>query len=68
MLDALGIKSGEKLIVEQETKAIKVTPVGKSVVDQLVGSIKIPKSKRGIPYEKALEETKKIVLRKLAAQ
>lgn len=68
ILNHFDIKSGEKILVETDEDVIKLRPIGKSIVDQLAGSVKIPKSKKGIPYEKILEETKRIVARKLAAQ
>ena len=68
ILDMFRIKSGEKLLVEAERDAIRIRPVGKSIVNQLVGSVKIPDAKKGIPYTVALDATKKIVARKLALQ
>lgn len=68
MLQLLGVESGDKFLVETESEAIKLKPAGKSIVDSLIGSIKIPKSKRGIPFEKVLEETKKIVAKELASR
>lgn len=66
-LQILGIESGDKLLVDLGDKEIKVTPVGESVVDSLVGSIKVAKNKRGVPFAKALSATKKKVAKKLAA-
>ncbi|MCG2686238.1 AbrB/MazE/SpoVT family DNA-binding domain-containing protein [Candidatus Parcubacteria bacterium] len=68
ILEVLGIKSGDKLLVQIESDEIVVKPMGRSMVDSLVKSIKITKSKRGVPFEEALLLTKKIVAKKLASQ
>jgi len=66
ILDLLNIESGDKLLVHAEENSISLEPVGKSVVDSLAGSIKIPRDKKGVPFEKALSVTKKKVAQKLA--
>jgi len=68
ILEVLGIKSGDKLLVQIESDEVVIKPLGGSMVDFLVKSIKITKSKRGIPFEKALLLTKKIAAKKLATQ
>ncbi|MBI2017688.1 AbrB/MazE/SpoVT family DNA-binding domain-containing protein [Candidatus Daviesbacteria bacterium] len=47
--------------------ALLVKPLKTSIVDQVGGSLLkyIPPSKRGIPFSKVMEETKKIVARDL---
>jgi bifunctional DNA-binding transcriptional regulator/antitoxin component of YhaV-PrlF toxin-antitoxin module len=66
VLQILGVEKGEKFFVETEDGVIKLKAAGKSVVDSLIGSIKIPKSKRGIPFDKVLEETKRMAAKELA--
>lgn len=66
ILNIFGIKSGEKLLVQAEADAIKIKPMGTSIIEQLVGSVKIDDSKKGIPFEKVLEFTKRKVARELA--
>lgn len=68
MLRRLRVESGDRFLVETEDKIIKLKPVGKSIVDSLIGSIKISKNKKGIPFKKVLEETKKMVAKELASK
>lgn len=68
ILEALKIRSGDQLLVEEEKDKIVVRPVREDIIDSLAKSIKIPKSKKGIPFERALSFTKKIVAKKLATQ
>lgn len=68
ILQLLRVESGDKFLVEAEKKAIKLEPIGESVVDSLIGSVKIPESKKGIPFGKALAKTKKMVAKELAAK
>lgn len=68
ILDMLEIESGDKLLVETENNQIVVKPVGKSIIDLLVKSIKVSKDKKGISFKKVRLTTQKIVAKKLAAQ
>jgi len=61
ILEMLDIKSGDKLLVNPKTEEITITPLKESIVEQLAGSIKVPKNKRGIPFKKIREETQKMV-------
>lgn len=73
-LQLLGVKSGDMLLVDFEDKeinkvcypVIKIKPIGKSVVSSLAGSIKVAKSKQGVPFTKVLSITKKKIAKKLA--
>lgn len=67
ILDLLVIESGDQLLIQPEADRIVVKPVGKSLVDSLVGSIKVAESKKGISFDKALLATKKIAAKKLAS-
>lgn len=68
ILEVLGIRSGDKLLVKTENDQIIVKSIGKSVVDSIVKSVKISKEKQDIPFNKVLSSTKKIVANKLSAE
>lgn len=65
-LELLNVRSGDKLLLDIEKDEIKIKPLGKSIVSTIAGSINIPKEKKGIPYDKVLEITKKRVAKRLA--
>ena len=64
-LKILRVVSGDKLMVYSEGEEIRLKPIRGSIVDLVAGSIKVPKDKMGIPFEKVLEATKKIVAKHL---
>lgn len=61
MLDLLTIASGDKLFVSTFDKTITLTPIKGTLVDSLAGSVKVPKSKMGIPFNKVREIVSKKV-------
>ena len=65
MLVSLGIGAGDRLIVSSDDKEIRIKPVRGSVIDLVAGSIKVAENKKGLPFEKVLEETKKRATKKL---
>lgn len=68
MLLELGAGKKSRLLVQRENGNIVLTPIKKSIVDELGGSLYkyIDPSKRGIPFSKIMEETKRITAKKLA--
>jgi len=68
ILEALGIKNGDKLLVQAQNEEIKIKPMGRSIVDSLAKSIKISPEKKNIPFKKVLLSTQKAVAKKLATQ
>ena len=58
LLQLLGIKKGDKLLLEAEDKQLLIKPIGKSLVESLAGSLSVPANKKNIPFEKVLRETK----------
>lgn len=67
-MEALAIKPSSKLIVEKKGGSLTLVPVRGSIVDELAGCLKpyTDPKKLGVPFEEVMEETKKIVARKLA--
>ncbi len=66
MLQMLDITSGTKFLVSEKDEIITIRPIKTSLVDELVGSMSVPKSKRGVSFEKIqaiaeYEAAKKIV-------
>lgn len=66
LLDLIRIKKGGKLLVEVEGEKIIARPLREKMSERLSGALKVKPHLRGIPFEVALEETKKIVARELA--
>lgn len=64
-LEALGAESGDLLFLQVEERKVIVQPLKKGIIESLVGTVKLKPHLRGIPFEKALKETKKIVAEKL---
>lgn len=65
ILSLLAIKNQDKLLIELEEKTIKISPMGNSIIDDLGGSIEVSNDKKGIPFNKVLDATKKIMAKKL---
>lgn len=65
LLQLLRVDSGDFLFLEAEEEKVIVQPARQSVVESLVGSIKVKPNLRGVPFSQVLKETKKIVARKL---
>lgn len=68
ILEVLGIKSGDRLLVQAQNEEIKIRLVGKSIVDSLAKSIKINPEKKNIPFKEVLLSTQKAVAKKLVTQ
>ena len=54
-----GIKPGSKVAVEKNKNGILVSPIKKSIVDEVAGSLVIPKSKRNKSFEDIMSGTRK---------
>lgn len=65
LLDFIGAQRGDRLLVEVEGEKIVARPIQTSITDQVSGALKVKPSLRGLPFEKVLEETKRIVAREL---
>ncbi|OGY07858.1 MAG: hypothetical protein A2700_00430 [Candidatus Blackburnbacteria bacterium RIFCSPHIGHO2_01_FULL_44_64] len=67
-LDELAIKPSSKLIVEKQKGGFFLRPVKGSIVHELAGSLKpyVDPKKLGVPFEKVMKETIKIVTKDLA--
>ncbi len=65
ILTCLGLNSGDKLLVRTEENQIILESLGKSVVDQVAGSLKVAAHKRGVSYRKALKTTKRLAVQEL---
>ncbi len=63
----LNIGHRSKLALYPQNDVLIVKPLRSSIVEQTAGSLKnhIPQGKVGIPFSKVLDETKKIVAKKL---
>ena len=68
ILIQLAFEPGSKLLLETDKEKIILTPIRKSIVDQLGGSLAryVASEKRGVAFEQVLRETKSIVAKKLA--
>lgn len=70
MLQSFDIYPRQQVLIEKRADEIVIKPLKKSIVDEVAGSLEkyIPPSKKGIPFSKVLEETKKIAARELAKE
>ena len=70
MLRELGAGKKSRLLVLRENGNIVLKPIKNSIVDEVGGSLNkyIDPSKRGVPFSKIMEETKRIVAKKLAEE
>lgn len=68
MLNSLGIEPNERILIEEGKESITLKPMGTSIVDEVAGSLSrfVPASKKGKPFSEIMEETKRIVAKKLA--
>ncbi len=64
----LGIQPGDKVLVKTDKDEVILKPMGKSIIDELGGSLVITKDKRSVPFDEVLSETKKKVSQKIAEQ
>ncbi|MBU1931658.1 AbrB/MazE/SpoVT family DNA-binding domain-containing protein [Patescibacteria group bacterium] len=64
-LEFFAIKSGDKLLIEARDKAIKLQPMGRSVIRSLGGSVTIAKAQKGMSLQKVMRITQKRVAQKL---
>lgn len=55
--DKIGLKQGQKVIVSLENNIIKIEPAI-NYVNQLAGSLTIPKQYKNIPLEDIIEKSK----------
>lgn len=69
-LVSLGAQSVNKFLLTQEDETIIMRPLKTSLTEQLAGSLNkyVAPEKLGLPFEKIMEETKKIVAKKLATE
>jgi len=58
-----GFRSNTKVTIEELKGGLLIKPAS-SLLDDLAGSVKVPKSKQGISAEKAIKEAKKLHFRK----
>lgn len=70
LLEQLQVYPRSKLLITAEKDTIVVKPLKKSVVDELAGSLTkyVHPSKLGVPFDVIMDETRKIVAKKLAAE
>lgn len=68
LLDMLSIQSGDTLLVSAKEETINIRPIKKDIVSMLAGSIKVPKSKMGVPFEKAMAIANEIAAKKTAQE
>lgn len=68
ILEDLGINVKDKVRVEKSGESIKVTPIKKSVTDELSGILadRIPEDKKGASWETIMEETTRLAAKDLA--
>ena len=66
ILMGLGMSRGDKVMIYSDETEIRMKPIRGSVLDMVAGSIKVPASKRGVPFDVVLAKTKKKVAKKLA--
>lgn len=64
-LQLIGAQSGDRLFLQSEKEKAILYPLKKSISESLFGVIKVKPGLKDIPFEKALQETKKIVAGKL---
>lgn len=64
-LDLIGVQKGDRLLLQLEGNKIVAHPLKKKVAERLEGAVRVKPSLRGVPFSKALAETKKIVAKKL---
>jgi bifunctional DNA-binding transcriptional regulator/antitoxin component of YhaV-PrlF toxin-antitoxin module len=62
LLDMIHAKSGIQFLISEKDDTLTMRPIKTSLVDELAGSMSIPKNKRGVPFEKVRE----IVAKKVA--
>ena len=53
LLDLINVKSGIQFLISEEDQTLTMKPIKTSLVDELAGSMSVPKRLRGIPFEKA---------------
>ncbi len=70
LLQQLGVKSKSKLLIEAKEDSLVVKPVRQSIVDATAGSLNkyISPDKLGKSLEEIMEETRKLVVKDLAAK
>ncbi len=66
LLDMINAKSGIQFLISEKNETLTMRPIKTSLVDELAGSMSVPKRLRGIPFEKVqaiaeYEAAKKIV-------
>ncbi|MFH1840704.1 MAG: AbrB/MazE/SpoVT family DNA-binding domain-containing protein [Candidatus Shapirobacteria bacterium] len=68
VLGLLAFEPGEKFLLEADREKIILSPMKKSVVSRVGGSLAryIPRAKRGVSFEQVMKETQKIAARKIA--
>lgn len=66
--ETLGIKAGDKLIIQAEGEKIQAKPMGKSVIDKLSGSLTVAENKRNVSLDEVMAKTKKRVAEKLTQE
>ena len=68
MLNSLGIGPNGKILIEEENNRITLKPIKTSIVDEVAGSLNkfVPSAKLGRPFGEIMEETRRIVAKKLA--
>lgn len=68
LLVQLGIEPSNKIIIEKEKDIITLRPLKTSIVEEVAGSLSkfVLPSKRGRSFSEIMEETKRIVAKKLA--
>ena len=52
LLDMLNVKSGIQFLISEKDETLTMRPIKTSLVDELTGSMSVPKNKRGVPFEK----------------
>lgn len=70
MLNSLGILPNGKILIEENNNRITLKPIKTSIVDEVAGSLNkfVPSSKLGLPFSEIMEETKRIVAKKLVEE
>ena len=66
LLESLGVSRGDRVLIYSDEREIRMKPLRGSILDIVAGSVKVSEGKKGVPFERVLEVTKRKVAKKLA--
>lgn len=66
LLNMIGVKDRTQFLISKKDDILTMRPIRTSLVDELAGSLSIPKNKRGIPFNKVREIMAKKVAYEIA--